>query len=118
MLMFCMPLSREKNPVGNMAVVLSDWGHSLPLTRERFVGPGLGVADSGRKSQCAFSSSFLGTVGFGPLLWIGNLSWGGGTNRTPCELETKRTVYQDLWRANPSLKHTSLSLLGDFLPSD
>lgn len=86
-----------------MAVVLSDWGYSLPLTRERFVGPGLGLADSGRKSQCAFSSSFMGTVGFGPLLWTGNLFLGGGskTNRTPCESEIRRTVYQNLLRANP-----------------
>lgn len=32
------------------------------------------VAASGRKSQCAFSNSFMGTAGFGPLLWTGNLS--------------------------------------------
>lgn len=94
MLMFCMPLSREKNRVGNMAVVLSDWGHSLPLTGERFVGPGLGVADSGRKSQCTFSSSFMGTVGFGPLLWTGNLSLlgAGGAKQTEHHVSRKQSA--------------------------
>lgn len=73
-----------------MAVVLSDWGHSLSLTRERFVGPGLGAADSGRKSQCTFSSSFMGTVGFGPLLWTGNLSLLGAGGAKQIELRVSR----------------------------